>query len=151
MNLLEAHRRLAPFPGGAWLFTRLLCLKVPYFGSISPVLTLLEPGRAVVTMKNRRAVHNHIGTVHAIAMCNMAELAAGLLTEVTIPRTMRWIPVGMTVRYEKKARTDLVAVADGAGLAFDRPGDVGVPVVVTDASGAEVFRATITVNLRDAA
>ena len=44
-------------------------------------------------------------------MCNMAELAGGMATEVTIPADARWIPVGMTVEYLRKARGDLRAVA----------------------------------------
>lgn len=44
-------------------------------------------------------------------MCNMAELAGGTMTEVTVPSTHRWIPKGMTVEYLKKAETDLIAVA----------------------------------------
>lgn len=35
-------------------------------------------------------------------MCNMAELAGGTMTEVTVPSTHRWIPKGMTVEYLKK-------------------------------------------------
>ncbi len=54
---------------------------------------------------------NHIGTVHAIAMCNMAELAGGTMTEVTVPSTHRGFPKAWTVEYLKKAETDLIAVA----------------------------------------
>ena len=36
------------------------------------------------------------------AMCNMAELAGGLMTDVSIPQGSRWIPSGMTVKYLKK-------------------------------------------------
>lgn len=51
---------------------------------------------------------NHIGTVHAIAMCNMAELAGGTMTEVTVPSTHRWIPKGMTVEYLKRQKQTLL-------------------------------------------
>ena len=44
-------------------------------------------------------------------MCNMAELAAGIMSEATVPASHRWIPKGMTVEYLKKAGTDLRAVA----------------------------------------
>ena len=95
-------------------------------------------------IKDRRAVHNHIGTVHAIAMCNMAELAGGTMTEVTVPSTHRWIPKGMTVEYLKKATTDLVAVA----MPMSEPdwsvaGEYPVRVVVSDTSGTPVFQAVI--------
>ena len=74
--------------------------------------TRLEPGRCEATIRATAArVHNHIGTVHAIALCNLAELCAGLMTDASLPRGMRWIPKGMTVRYLKKARGTLRGVA----------------------------------------
>lgn len=33
------------------------------------------PGFARVSMQKRRAVTNHVRTVHAIAMCNLTQLA----------------------------------------------------------------------------
>jgi acyl-coenzyme A thioesterase PaaI-like protein len=135
---------MAKMPAGAWLFSRAVCLKAPYFGSIAPRFVELRPGFCSVRISKRRAVQNHIGTVHAIAMCNMAELAGGTMTEATVPKTHRWIPKGMTVEYLKKAQTDLTASAR-----FDPLPDFGaateVPVVVDirDASGDEVARATI--------
>src|SRR3546814_8551637 len=41
-------------------------------------------------------------SVHAIALCNAAELAGGMMTEVSIPSGARWIPKGMTVEYLAK-------------------------------------------------
>ncbi|WP_274510119.1 DUF4442 domain-containing protein [Xanthomonas campestris] len=40
---LDIWTRLSPLPGGKWLFSRLLCLKAPYFGSISPRFAVLRP------------------------------------------------------------------------------------------------------------
>lgn len=62
----------------------------------------LKPGYCAVSIKKHRAVLNHLGTVHAIAMCNMAELAGGTMTDATVPKTHRWIPKGMQVEYVKK-------------------------------------------------
>ena len=96
-------------------------------------------------MPKRRAVLNHLGTVHAIAMCNMAELAGGTMTEVTVPATHRWIPNGMTVEYLKKAKTDLIAIATPeAEPDWSKAGEYKVNVVVQDTQGEVVFRALIT-------
>ncbi|MGK0404366.1 DUF4442 domain-containing protein [Alcanivorax jadensis] len=70
-----------------------------------------RPGYGEVKIRKRRPVLNHLGTVHAIAMCNMAELAGSTMTDVSIPLTHSWIPKGMEVEYLKKAETDLTAVA----------------------------------------
>jgi len=96
---------------GRWLFSRLICFRAPYFGSIAPSIVALEPGQCVVRIVDRRRVHNHIGTVHAIALCNMAELAAGLATDAALPQSMRWIPKGMSVRYLRKASGTMTAIA----------------------------------------
>lgn len=73
---------------------------------------MLEPGRCEIEISDRRRVHNHIGTVHAIAWCNLAELGAGMMAEVTVPRSMRWISKGMSVDYPAKARGRMHALAD---------------------------------------
>ena len=107
----KAWDRLGGNAVGRWLFSRIICLKAPYFASIRPLFHRLEPGICEVGFRRRRAVLNHIGTVHAIAMCNAAELAGGLATEVTLPDTHRWIPRGMRVEYLRTATTDLIATA----------------------------------------
>ncbi len=144
-KILRLWRRLSTKPGGKWVFTRGVCLKAPYFSTIKPAFEELEPEYARVTIRKRRAVQNHIGTVHAIAMCNMAELAGGLMTEVTVPTTHRWIPKGMTVEYLAKAESDLTAVATPArDLDLSRNSDYLVNIAVTDQANEVVFRAVIT-------
>lgn len=141
---LAAWRRLEGKPLGKALFSRAVCFKAPYFGTISPRFAELQPGRARVSMRKRRAVQNHIGTVHAIAMCNLAELAAGTVTEISIPETMRWLPKGMTVEYLKKAETDVEATATLASVEDGAARDVPVTVELKDAAGELVCRAVIT-------
>jgi acyl-coenzyme A thioesterase PaaI-like protein len=142
--VLTLWSRLSAWPGGKWLFGRLICLKAPYFSSVRPRFVALRPGHCEVAIRKRRAVTNHLGTVHAIAMCNMAELAAGIMSEATVPATHRWIPKGMTVEYLKKAGGELRAVAELATVPdFGPPAELPVPVRVTDSQGEEVFRAEI--------
>lgn len=129
---------------GRWLFSRTVCLKAPYFASIRPVFDVLEPGRAVAHFRKRRSVCNHIGTVHAIAMANLCELVAGTMTEVSIPRSMRWIPRGMQIAYLGKAETDVKAEATFPAIDEGLAQDVVVPVDVTDMHGKRVVHADIT-------
>jgi acyl-coenzyme A thioesterase PaaI-like protein len=143
-RVLSMWGRLSGRPGGKWLFSRVICWTAPYFGSIRPRFQVMEPGHSVVTMKKRRAVTNHIRTVHAIAMCNLAEIAAGTMTEATVPRAFRWIPKGMTVEYLRKAETDLRAVAKIEPIP-DFSGSFALPVEVdvVDSHQETVFRAVI--------
>lgn len=144
-RLLLLHRRLGVLPFGPWLFARAVCWQAPYFASIAPRIEVLEPGRCDVSIRDRRRVHNHLGTVHAIALCNMAELAGGLCTEVSIPASMRWIPKRMTVSYLVRASGRLRAVARHPQAPSER--DAGYPlpvdVEVTDGAGKAVLRALI--------
>ena len=129
------------------IFTKKLCEIAPYFSTIDPQFVHLRPDYAEVTMPNTKKVHNHLGTVHAIAMCNLAEIAGGLLTDVSIPDTFRWIPIGMNVKYLAKATTDLRAIAEGTGIDWHQQGDKDVVVKITDRKGLEVCRATVIVKI----
>ena len=145
INALSTWRILKGSSLGRWLFARVICLQAPYFATIRPRIDRLEPGLCEARLRKRRAVLNHVGSVHAIALCNLAELAAGLATDVSIPLTHRWIPKGMTVEYLKKATTSVRAI--GSYPAVDvgiEPRDVIVPVEVSQEGGEVVFRARVT-------
>jgi len=141
---LRAWQRLQGNAFGRWLFARTVSKRAPYFGTIKPRFHELQPKLCRVSMRKRRAVENHIRTVHALAMGNLCELAAGLCTEVTIPVGMRWIPRGMTIEYLAKATTDVVATARLDKTEWAGAENVAVPVTVTDAAGQEVVRAVIS-------
>lgn len=93
-DLLSLYRSLERRPLGKRLFSLAVCWKAPYFRTVRPVFVELGPGRGEVRARNRRAVHNHLGPFHAIACCNLAELVAGTITDVSLPATHRRIPKG---------------------------------------------------------
>jgi hypothetical protein len=103
MSLATLYKHLSAWPLGARIFSAIICRRAPYFGSISPYIAALSTHQVIVAVKKRRKVLNHIKTLHAIAMCNASELAAGLLMETGLPRNLRWIPKSMQVTYLKKA------------------------------------------------
>jgi len=128
---------------GAEQFSAMIGQTAPYFATISPRFVELRPGYAEVTFAKRKEVLNHLGTVHAIALCNAAELAAGTMTDASIAAGYRWIPKGMTVEYLAKAEGDVVAIADGGDIDWQSTGDMVVPVTAYVGEKA-VFRAAIT-------
>ena len=145
MSLLNTWKRLQRWPAGEWLFSRAVCFKAPYFATISPRITRLEPNLCEARIRDRRRVHNHIGTVHAIALCNLAELCAGVLTDASLPDGMRWIPKGMTVHYLKKATGKMRAIATPTIplVASDSGYELPVNVDVYDPAGERVVNAEI--------
>jgi acyl-coenzyme A thioesterase PaaI-like protein len=142
-------RKLADRPLGKRLFSAAMVARVPYFGTVLPTVVALAPGRCAVRAPKWWGVHNHLGTFHAIAACNLAEIAMGMLAEATVPASHRWIPRGMTVEYLAKATTGLRAVASLDELPefgaepFDQP----VPVEIHDRAGTVVVRAVITIHV----
>lgn len=149
-STLELWRKLERLPLGNRLFSAAISLRAPYFRTVLPTVTELRPGRTVVRAPKWWGVHNHIGTFHAIAACNLAEVAMGMLAEATVPATHRWLPRGMTVEYLAKATTSLRAVAELEEIPeFDSAADIEVPVGIYDNSGKEVVRARITIYVTE--
>ena len=139
--------KLAPLPGGSWAFSAAAMARVPYFASVLPHVVRMEPGLAEVRVPKWFFVYNHLHTVHAIASCNAAEVAMGMLMEATVPGTHRWIPKAMNVQYLAKATTSLTATATMPPPDFEaitEGTDVVVPVAVVDRHGVEVVHADIT-------
>ncbi|OBG88853.1 thioesterase [Mycobacterium sp. E802] len=143
----RAWKKMSALPGGTRLFSAAAVARVPYFASIVPHVVRMEPGLAEVTVPKWFFIYNHLHTVHAIASCNAAEMAMGMLMEATVPTTHRWIPKAMTVQYLAKATTSLRATAQLTPpdfTAITEGTDLVVPVSITDRDGVEVVHADIT-------
>ncbi len=141
----EKLRRL-PWGIGRRLFNWGVAWRAPYFASIHPEVMEYRAGYAEVQMADRRSVHNHIGTVHAIALCNLAELCAGLVIDSRMPAHLRWIPQGMQVRYLARARGRLAGRCQLDAAAV-REGSVVLAVQVFDVQGVLVFKADIDFHI----
>jgi acyl-coenzyme A thioesterase PaaI-like protein len=111
-EVLTLWKRAGRLPAGDRVFSRLFAMRAPYFGSVRPRFTVIEPSHAELVVRDRRRVHNHLGTVHAIALCNGLEAAMGALAEASIPRDRRWITKGMQVAYTAKAVGDVTCIAE---------------------------------------
>lgn len=145
-RLVSVFRVLDRMPLGRSVFAQGYKLAAPYFLTIPAKVESIEPGEARARMRPVPWTRNHLGTVHAIALCNLAELSMGAVAEATVPRTHRWIPRGMTVAYLARAKGTMHATATlaqpvGAPEGAEHP----VQVSVRDDDGVEVFTATIRI------
>ncbi|MGG5260453.1 hotdog fold domain-containing protein [Phycicoccus avicenniae] len=150
-DTMDLYRRLAARPGGRRAFSALFALKAPYFRTVRPRVRDVGPHRAELVVAKRWGVQNHIGTVHAIAVCNGLEAAMGLLAEATTPPTHRWIPKGMQVSYLAKSTTDLLCVAETepADWEVGTAGDVPVRVRALRTDGTIVVEGVITIYVSE--
>jgi acyl-coenzyme A thioesterase PaaI-like protein len=97
---------------GRKLFTKIIGKVAPYSGTMPAVVNKLEPGKSEIVLKNCRAVQNHLGSVHAMALTNLAELASGLAMMVCLTDKSRGILAGFEIEFIKKARTNITAKVD---------------------------------------
>lgn len=109
-SILKLWNFLSKYNLGRWLFTRVIGWIAPYTGTIGAVITELRPGFVSVEMKDRFKVRNHLGSIHAIALMNLAEFSSGLATLTQAPSEVKGILTHLEIDYHKKARGKLKAV-----------------------------------------
>ena len=144
-TLLRRWTRLRPLPGGTWLFSRIFGWRVPYSGSVRPHIRVLAPGHAEVDIPDRRRNRQHLGSIHAIALLNVAEQASGLALLTGLPDGIRGIVTQISMQYFKKARGTIRAVCHVTAPTVTVTGDMEFDVTADclDRNGDVVARATV--------
>jgi acyl-coenzyme A thioesterase PaaI-like protein len=133
--------RLTRYPGGARLFSFLIGRIAPYTGTVSPRVLELRPGFARVRMRDRRRVRNHLDSVHAIAVLNLAELSSGLALHYGLPPGTQAILISLSIEYRKKARGTLTAEARAPVPPTAEKREYELESVIRDESGEAVATA----------
>src|SRR3954468_5792489 len=150
MKVLDLYQRATRVPMvGKGAFSLAFALKAPYFLTIAPTLVELRPNHAAGRVRKWWGVHNHIGTVHVIAVANGLEMAMGALAEATIPAHLRWIPKGMELSYLALADSVITATAETDPADWAQPGEVDVRVQATRADGTVVVRGVIRLHVSE--
>jgi acyl-coenzyme A thioesterase PaaI-like protein len=141
-RVMALYQKFAHLPFGEKLFSMFIARKAPYFATIKPKITALRPNYCECFIKKQHGVHNHIKTVHVIAIANGLEMAMGVMAEASIPKQLRWIPKGMTLDYTAKAGSDIRCVAEVRPEQW-QPGDMPVKVSAVDDQGVVVVKGEI--------
>jgi acyl-coenzyme A thioesterase PaaI-like protein len=141
-ELLRRWQRLSGWPGGKLLFSFGVGRMARYTGTIRPRVQELRPGYARIRMHDRPAVRNHLRSVHAIAMMNLAEVTSGLAMLAGMPDDARAIITNLAIEYKKKARGTLEGECSTPPPPSNEKREYHLEAVIRDEAGEEVARAT---------
>ncbi|MCC6648961.1 MAG: DUF4442 domain-containing protein [Polyangiaceae bacterium] len=135
--------RLHGVPGGKALFSLAIGKMAPYSGTVGASVEVLRDGYSEVTMRDRRAVRNHLDCVHAIALVNLAEITGNLALGYSLAPDARFIVAGLSIDYRKKARGTIRGVCECPPIEGSARREIAVPVRMLDPGGELVAEAIL--------
>jgi acyl-coenzyme A thioesterase PaaI-like protein len=148
--VLQDWQKFYNLPFGKWIFSRLVWRFVPYTGSVKPSVLELKPGYAKLMVKDRKKIRNHLGSIHAAALMNMAEAVSGIAFNIGLPRNSKAILTHFSIEYVKKARGTLTAECECPIPSGTQEEEFMIESIVKDEAQDEVVRATATWRVRPA-
>ena len=107
----EQWQRFGGSPLGRRAFSMLIGRLVPYTGTLGARVEELRDGYARASIRDRRKLRNHLRSLHAIALMNLAELVTGLALNYGMRPDTRSILKGLSIEYTKKARGTITGEA----------------------------------------
>ena len=130
---------------GRWLFSRAVGRYAPYTGSIGARVEAIEPGSSRVCLRDRKAVRNHLRSIHAVALTNLLELTGSLAVIAALPSGARMIPLRIEIEFVKKARGTVAAESKCEIPSSAEHGELPSAVTIRDGDGDEVARGRVVV------
>lgn len=149
LSTTVARINLLPAGWRAGVRSFLLGKVIPYAGTSGVRFDVLTNEQCVVSIRYRRKVGNHIGTLHAAAMALAAESATGFVCAMNIPDSKVLVIKTMELNYLKRTKGTLTATATLSDAERQRmieepKGEVLVPCTLADETGGETVTADMT-------
>lgn len=104
----------------------------------------LRIGLCRLRLNAHRRVRTIDGVIDPIALSALAQLAASMVIEVSLPAALNWTTRGITIEYLQDARAETMALARLDRIDWNQSGPIGVPVTISDGLGTEVARAVVS-------
>ena len=142
-SIYDRYQKISKLPAGKFIFSKMVGFGAPFFRYLRAQVLDLSPAYCKVQVKDRRGLHNHLGTINAGALCSLAEMCGGMALDAAIDPSLRWIPKAMTVKYIAKATETITAISDFEVTTIE-PGEFVVPVAVSNRAGDLLFTADIS-------
>ncbi|OTG84051.1 DUF4442 domain-containing protein [Acinetobacter sp. ANC 4648] len=143
-RLAKLVKATAKFPKGirSTLWSKAFGRVVPMVGTAHIKYIEVSPSQVIVEIKNHRAMQNHIGQLHAVAMALLAETATGFVTGMNVPDTSIVLIKSIQIDYKRPSKGDMRAVATLTDeqiqlIQNSDKGETLVTVVITDETGQE--------------
>ncbi|MDN3647538.1 DUF4442 domain-containing protein [Reinekea marina] len=120
-----------------WVLSTAFGTMIPYAGRSKVRVEKLTHSQSVITIKNKRSVQNHIGSIHATAIAIAAESATGYLVAMNVPDSSVPVIKTLKVDYEKRCKGNITAEAhltdaQREQIKTQEKGEVTVPVTIID-------------------
>ncbi len=142
LNKIVSKINLLPEVARSRVLTAFFGKTVKFVGTAGAKVEELSDNRCVVTLKNRKRIQNHIGSVHAVANALIAETATGFVVGMNVPDSAVPVIKTMKLDYVKRSAGDMKAEAQLTAdqinaIQTQEKGEITVAVTITDAEGKE--------------
>lgn len=111
---------------------------VPYVGTTGVYYETVDPNQVVVSLNNTKAVQNHIGSIHAVAITLLAETATGFILGLNLPSDRILLIKSYSVNFYRPIKKGQIAAV--ASLSDEQrldilntpKGEMIIPCVIDD-------------------
>jgi uncharacterized protein (TIGR00369 family) len=141
---LRRYERAQRSALGRWRFARAARARTPLLAALQVRFGELRVGLCRAEMQAHRRVRSADGGVDPMAISALAQLAATMVIEVSVPEGLCATARGLTVEYLRPVDTAVSALARLDKTDWAETGLIGVPVTVIDAVGTEIARAVVS-------
>jgi hypothetical protein len=141
---LHLYQRMQRWPLGKWRFARAAGRRIPMLANLRAQFQELRVGLCRAMMNAHRRVRTIDGVIDPIAIGALAQLAASMVIEVSLPAGLHWCARGLTIEHLQGGNSEAIALARLDKIDWSQAGLVGVPVTISDGRGKEVARAVVS-------